>query len=202
VALLTPPSYRDNIEHIEIAVREFNEVCGTPGAMPTGSELKKAGRIDLASAITNHGGFPSLAERFGLLYTYTAKPDRYWEDFANVRQEILDFNQAQGISGRMPTTIELRNAGKHSLTAAINAHGGFPAVAKRLKFTTTTKSNGYWDDFANVEQELLAFIQEHGSPGVMPTVKALEDAGRSNLVFAINKHGGVSTIAVRLVLQL
>jgi len=197
-----PPSYWDNTEHIKLAIYEFNEMRETPGVMPTVSELKKAGRTDLASAISNHGGFPALAEQFGLLYTYSAKRDRYWEDFANVQREILDFNQAQGISGRMPTTIELRDAGKHSLAVAINAHGGFPAVAKRLGLVAKTKPNGYWDDFANVERELLAFIQEQGTPGVMPTVNALEEAGRSNLVFAINKHGGMSKVAGLLNLQL
>jgi hypothetical protein len=174
---------------------------GMPGVMPTGGELKKAGRTDLASAITNHGGFPALAEQFGLLYTYTAKPDHYWEDFANVQKEILDFNQAQGISGRMPTTIELRDAGKHSLTAAINAHGGFSSVAKRLKLTTTTKPNGYRDDFANLEQELLAFIQEHGKQGVMPTHQEFSVTKRSDLLFAIHKHGGVATVRERLGLR-
>lgn len=196
-----PPNYWDNLEHIKLAICEFNEMRGTPVVMPTGSELKKAGRMDLASAITNHGGFPALADRFGLLYTYIAKPDRYWEDFANVQREILDFNQAQEISGRMPTTIELRNAGKHSLAVAINAHGGFPAVAKRLGLVAKTKPNGYWDDFTNLEQELLAFIQEHGKQGVMPTNQEFYAAKRSDLSFAIYKHGGVAAVKERLGLR-
>ncbi len=196
-----PSSYWDDIAHIELAIREFNEARRMPGVMPTGSELKKAGRTDLASAITNHGGFPALAEQFGLLYTYTAKPDRYWEDFANVQQEILDFNKAQGISGRMPTTIELRDAGRHSLAVAINAHGGFPVVAKRFGLVTKTKPNGYWDDFANLEQELLTFIQEHGKQGVMPTNQEFYAAKRSDLSFAIHKHGGATTVRERLGLR-
>ncbi len=197
-----PPSYWDNITHIELAIREFNEARGMPGVMPTGGELKKAGRSDLASAITNHGGFPALAYQFGLHYTYTAKPDRYWDDFTNVKQEILDFNQNQGTLGRMPTTIELRNAKEHSLAAAINVHGGFPAVAERLGLIATTKPNGYWDDFANVERELLAFIQEQGTPGVMPTRTELKQAGRIDLDGALNKHGGLFAVAERLSLEL
>lgn len=193
--------YWDEVSHIEQALHQFNEERGMPGIMPTSGELQKAGRSDLASAVTNHGGFPTIAKQFGLTYMYKTKPDRYWEDFANVQQEILDFNQAQGISGRMPTTIELRDAGKHSLALAINAHGGFPAVAKRLGLVAKTKPNGYWDDFANLELELLAFIQEQGTSGVMPTIKALEDAGRSNLVFAIHKHGKVATVRERLGLR-
>src|SRR5205807_1267295 len=101
---------------------------------------------DLSTAITNRGGFPAIAEQLGLTYTYIAKPDRYWADFANVQQGILDFIQSQETMGRMPTTIELYNAGKHSLAAAIGRHGGFSAVAERLKLIATTKPNGYWDD--------------------------------------------------------
>jgi Hypothetical methyltransferase/SNF2-related domain len=197
-----PPSYWDNIEHIKLSIYKFNEMRGVPDVMPTGGELKKAGRTDLASAITNHGGFPALAERFGFYYTYTAKPDRYWKDFANIEQEILDFNQAEGISGRMPTTIELRNASKHSLTAAINAHGGFSSVGERLRLTTTTKPNGYWDDFANVERELLVFIQEQGTSGVMPTSTDLKNAGRLDLGFAIHRHSSFAKIAALLGLRL
>ena len=69
-----PPSYWDNIEHIELAIHEFNEARGMSSVMPKVGELKKAGRSDLASAITNHGGFPALAYQFDLHYTYTAKP--------------------------------------------------------------------------------------------------------------------------------
>jgi hypothetical protein len=116
--------YWDDVSHIERALHQFNEERGMSRIMPTSGELQEAGRSDLASAITNHGGFPAIARQFGFTYMYKAKPDRYWEDFENVEQEILDFNQIQGISGRMPTTIELRDAGKHSLAVAINAHGG------------------------------------------------------------------------------
>jgi SAM-dependent methyltransferase len=194
-----PPNYWDNIAHIELAIREFNETRGMPGVMPTGGELKKAGRSDLASAITNRGGFPAIAEQLGLTFTYTAKPDRYWDDFANVQQEVFDFIQAQGIWGIMPTSSELQKAGKHSLSAAISSkHGGFPVVAERLGLTATKKPHGYWDDFANFEQELLTFIQEHGQQGVMPTHQEFYGAKRSDLSFAIAKHGGVATVRQRL----
>lgn len=193
-----PGGYWSDISRIKQELYQFNTERGMPGIMPTSGELQKAGRSDLVTAITNHGGFPSIAEALGFTYKYTAKPDRYWEDFTNVQQGILDFNQAQGISGRMPTTIELRDAGKHSLAAAINAHGGFPAVAKRLGLVAKTKPNGYWDDFANLEQELLAFIQEHGKQGVMPTNQEFYAAKRSDLSFAIRKHGGVAVVRERL----
>jgi hypothetical protein len=196
-----PGGYWDDITIVENELRSFIKAEGIPGVMPTSGALQKAGRGDLSTAITNHGGIPTLAERFGLVYSYSAKPGRYWNDFANIQQEIFDFIQAQGTPGTMPTSIELRNSGKHSLAAAINAHGGFAVVAERLKLIATTKPNGYWGNFANLEQELLTFIQEHGKPGIMPTHQAFHAAKRSDLPFAIAKHGGVATVRQRLGLQ-
>ncbi len=199
-----PSGYWDNHAHIELAIHEFNEARGMPGLMPTGGELRKAGRDDLASAITNHGGFPALAEQFGLRYTNSAKPAQYWDDFTNVERELLDFIHIQGTKGVMPTADELGKSGRSNLVFAINKHGGFPTIAERLglQLSYKKKPDGYWDDFDNVKQELLGFITEQGTPGTMPTNKDLADAGRSDLTFAINKHRGMSTVAERLGLQL
>jgi len=60
------------------------------------------------------------------------------------------------------------------------------------------RPRNYWADFANVERELLAFIAEHGSPGVMPTARELADAGHGTLVEAITQHGGYFAVAARL----
>jgi Hypothetical methyltransferase/SNF2-related domain len=197
-----PSGYWDNFSHVELSLREFNEKRGMPSIMPTSSELQKAGRSDLSTAITNHGGFPAIAERLGLTYTYIAKPDRYWDNFANVQQEVFDFIRTQGTPGTMPTSSELQKAKKSSLSAAISGkHGGFPIVAGRLELTITKKPNGYWDSFANLEQELLTFIQEHGEQGVMPTNQEFQAAKRSDLPFAIAKHGGITTVRQRLGLR-
>jgi|SRR5579859_6275693 len=56
----------------------------------------------------------------------------------------------------------------------------------------------YWSDFANVERELLAFIAEHGTPGIMPTAQALKEARHSTLVEANMRHGGHYAVAQRL----
>ena len=198
-----PSGYWDNFSCVELSLREFNEKRGMPGIMPTSSELQKAGRSDLSTAITNHGGFPAIAERLGLTYTYIAKPDRYWDNFANVQQEVFDFIRTQGTPGTMPTSSELQKAKKSSLSAAISGkHGGFPVVAERLGLTVTKKPNGYWDDFVNLKQELLTFIQEHGIQGVMPTNQEFQAAKRSDLPFAIAKHGGITTVRQRLELRL
>src|SRR5258708_37052858 len=86
-----PPGYWDSVAHIELAIREFNEARGMPRVMPTGGELQKAGRSDLITAITNHPGFPALAEQFILAHTYRGKPNRNWSDFAHVKRYLLAF---------------------------------------------------------------------------------------------------------------
>src|SRR4028119_1449322 len=100
----------------------------------------------------------------------------------------------------MPTQKELAKAGKSSLSFAIRKHGGWQLVAEnlRLELPCTAKPKGYWEDFANVECELLAFIQKHGTSGVMPTNTKLQKAGKSSLSFAIHKHGGCQSVAERL----
>ena len=57
---------------------------------------------------------------------------------------------------------------------------------------------GYWDDFANVELELRAFIAEHRVDASMPTIPELEAAGRHDLVAAVLRHGGYRQVAERL----
>jgi len=70
-----------------------------------------------------------------------------------------------------------------------------------------SKPPNYWDHFAHLQTELLAFIAEHGEhseqsePGVMPTTTALRAARRHDLLYAINTHGGFHAVAQRLGLQ-
>lgn len=46
--------------------------------------------------------------------------------------ELRKFMAAQGISGRMPSCTELREAGAFTLYSAISKHGGVGAFAKQL----------------------------------------------------------------------
>src|SRR5260221_14754432 len=66
----------------------------------------------------------------------------------------------------------------------------------------TRKPGKYWGDFAHVEAELLSFIEEDGTPGIMHIEKELLQAGRGDLAKAIRKHKGVEAVAQLLGLQL
>jgi hypothetical protein len=60
------------------------------------------------------------------------------------------------------------------------------------------KPPGYWDDFAMLERELLAFINGHGVPGIMPTHRLLRRTRRHDLAFGIHVHGGTAAVGERL----
>jgi hypothetical protein len=125
-----------------------------------------------------------------LQLSYAQKQPGYWNDFANVRQALIDFVEAYGTPNTMPTRSELQEAGRGDLISALDAHGGVGVVAKRMGFAYTWKPDGYWDDFANVEAALLRFIEEQGTPGAMPTHRELREAGQGALLAALDRYGG------------
>ena len=62
----------------------------------------------------------------------------------------------------------------------------------------TRRPRGYWEDFSNLEREILEYIQNHGTPGVIPKLSELEAAGLGNLLRPIRDYGGVVAVADRL----
>lgn len=192
-----PSGYWDDFTNVERELLEFIGKQGTFGVMPTHGELQKARRTDLTVGIRKHGGYQSIAKRLALKLAYNAKSPRYWNDFSNLERELVAFINERGTHGLMPTSEDLKKAGNNSLSIAISKHGGFSKVAQKLglQLTHTLKPRGYWNDLTNVERELLAFVEEHGTPGVMPTNEAIKRAGCSSLAYAIQQHGGFSIVA-------
>lgn len=198
-----PPGYWADFSHVEAELRTFIADHGQAGVMPTSSELAAAGWGALTSAIGLHGGFPAVAERLGLERPHARRPVGYWDDFGNVERELRDFisMQPRRARGRMPTQAELGAAGCEALLSAIAQHGGTWRVADRLGLAHAPDSHrpkGYWEDFSNVERELLAYIAERGDPGMMPTYTSILEAGFAALGGAILKHGGVIEVSRRL----
>src|SRR5512145_1517035 len=168
--------------------------------MPTLPMLYAAGCGRLADALRRHGGVVTVAARLGLPRLDTRKPAGYWDDFTHVEDELRMFIAAHAMDPIMPTRRMLETTGRHDLARAIQRYSGFAAVAARLGLTVIRRTSpaGYWADFTNLERELLAFIQTHGTPGVMPLQKDLVAAQRSDLQSAITNHGGFATVAARL----
>jgi transposase-like protein len=131
------------------------------------------------------------------------KQSGYWKDFENVKREILNINEQRGELGMMPTAEQLKRLGRTDLQRAISKHhGGFQSVAEQLGLEFKKKRAGYWQDFANIEKHILAFISLHGTADIMPTKQELEEAGEGSLANAMNLHGGFPEVAQRLGLKL
>jgi SAM-dependent methyltransferase len=201
-----PRGYWEDPANLERELRAFAASQGTPNVMPTGEQLELADRHDLKNAILKrkYGGYRRVAEAFGLeLSPNVGKPHRYWDDFANVRDELLTFIATHGTPGVLPSKTELVRAGRSDLTNAFRLHGGANAVGERLGLDQSRQQIQYghqdWDDFAILERELLAFIDAFGIPGVMPAYREFVGAGRTDLYKALRKYrGGPTAVAKRL----
>ena len=68
------------------------------------------------------------------------------------------------------------------LERAINAHGGFGAVAGQIGWNMAyipKRPRGYWDSILNVKSEVDEFIQANGlQPGMVPSLRDVRGADR------------------------
>lgn len=118
----------------------------------------------------------------------------------------------------MPRISEMSRLGRCDLLAALNKHGGLKKVAIALQWTrrstrrkressaaATPASGGrvkvkrrakyYWSDIERVKSEIGAFVDEFGIKGIMPTQRQFYMFGRSDLVNAAAKHGGLGRLS-------
>jgi hypothetical protein len=195
-----PSGYWDDFANLEQELLAFIAEHGTAGMMPTHVMLQNAGRGDLSHAMHRHGGIIAVAQRLGLARGERCKPFRYWQDLAVIDRELLAFIAAHGEPGVMPKKATLTAAGHGNLENAISRAGGQHAVAQRLglRLADTRRPTNQWADFDNLERELRAFVEEPGRPQRMPSLRELIAAGRFDLHYAVQRHGGVRMVAERL----
>lgn len=196
-----PDGYYDAFESVAAEVRDFIARKGAWGTMPSPGELTDAGESGLAFAITKHGGFPKTAMRLGLLPR--RKPIGHWTP-ETIETELLLFVSEHGEPGVFPTGTLLRNCERTDLENAFNDYpGGTRALAETLGLQMLGgKPNGYWENKANIANELHAFITQHGEEGVMPTQDVLLSHGRQDLVNAMYRWaGGQAAFAASLGLR-
>jgi hypothetical protein len=100
----------------------------------------------------------------------------------------------------MPTQQQMVQAGRADLSLAVTRGGGQRAAAERLGLrpADARRAPGYWTDFANLAREMVAFVVEPGRPQRMPIATELVAAGRYDLHYAVQRHGGVVAVAERL----
>lgn len=125
---------------LEREVLTFIRKHGTARQMPTQQAFVAHGRPDLNNALFRYGGgHAAFALRLGL--ALNERPKRYWRDFSNLRNELVQFNGIFGHDGHMPSSPQLREAGFAALDSAIsNVWGGYFAVAERLGWSSVNVS--------------------------------------------------------------
>lgn len=219
-----PRGYWSNIENIKQQLQTFQQLTPSQPShvMPTARQLRQAGRRDLDNAILKMGGYPRVAQLLGWTRVSKRREAGYWSDFANLQKELKMFlheHRHHVPHTSMPTQKLMRALRRSDIADAIGQHGGSAEVAKQLGLSQSTSKRRkyYWKDWARVEAEVRAFVQQRNSDAVytadrmkrttassagvrrMPSQRELRVAGRADLAEAIyDYHGGFREVAKKL----
>src|SRR5258708_12353985 len=93
----------------------------------------------------------------------------YWNNFDNLRQELLTFAAIVTEPGYMPTSTSMIQHDRTDLLNAIALHGGVHTVARLLGLNTHNKQRGYWDNFENLKLEINNHTPQNEIPRTIPT---------------------------------
>ncbi|CAI7854944.1 unnamed protein product [Closterium sp. NIES-54] len=105
-------------------------------------------------------------------------------DLGRLKEKLEGFCKEQGLEpGTMPTRGIFRAARRSDIEKEIQFAGGVHAVAQKLNMQVARKPRGYWDDLANLKQEVLQFQMDHNLPhNKMPSRMLLQKHGRQMAV--------------------
>lgn len=151
--------------------KEVLPICKKLHEFPTFDYLRSIDKAELISVINRHGGVSKVAKKLG--YPTAQKSKGYWNDFTNVRAELLPICKQLGY---LPSENYLRGVGRSCLGNAIGLHGGAQKVARRLGYPTASEPK----------------------KSKFPTLSYLTSIGRGELLHPITRHGGVHEVAKRL----
>ena len=182
-------------------------------AMPSRSALFAAGRYDLHQAIVAAGGYGQVSED---LDRYPAwPPSRHLRSIRTLAAELKEVIEDSGLPRqRMPTRGDLLSMGRSDLHQAVTKLGGYPAVAKKLRWKSQRKKRGEWKNIEEAAVQVRKFAEEHvlgkeiksassdddSNRSVvvlrMPTHEELRTAGRHDLRHALQRHGSAEVARV------
>lgn len=188
--------------------------------MPSSVELVRAGRLDLANAVRDHGGWVYYAQRCGLRFEFARRVHGFWQGEQNVFEELMlyiserygdwDFpgvvpedHQLEGLVF-MPSLEMLKRDGRSDIAFAVQRYqGGEQAFALRHGLTIAqdtvliqpVETLKKWGCFS---VELDRWISQYGTDGVMPQREDFIRTGRHDLRCAMFLHGGRGYVAKRI----
>lgn len=182
----------------ELCAYMASNECADKSTMPTRSQLKQAGRHDLAGAISRTG-WSIVAEAANLplssivrprslnlvfatrlrLATGRMRPYMYWRDFSHVRKELRQTMRQLNVN-YLPSAHCLVQAGRSDLVRAISIHGGWRVVASLMKVECASDrsaakrsraQSALLREYVADELERLSLNAEQSSNNVLPTTQ-------------------------------
>ena len=125
--------------------------------------------------------------------------------FAGLEREIREFVRVNGINGRLPTSLELKMAGRADLARTIRMNGGFAKIANciGLRYVPQGRvSADEWIAFQQTLSDVRAFISDNQLDGRMPLFRELRQAGLHQVAMSIIRFGGFEFVASWLGLRI
>ena len=118
----------------EVLKAELRRTFGEGNAtMPKKEDFRAAGRFDLEKACYAHGGFRVVAQKVGWRLAYRRKPKHYWDDFQNLRSEVLEFIQDHNLPPKeFPSRRTFIEYDRMDIVRAYTKWGGSAEVAELL----------------------------------------------------------------------
>lgn len=190
--------YWQSQENVARELRKFQAGRGVSVyVMPTGAELRGAGRVDLYRGVQKFGGFNNCARILGFTPRHDERKEAgYWQSRENVARELRAFQAARGVSENlMPTATELRETGRVDLYRGVQRFGGFWKCARVLGLEPARHPRGYWRAALAPELRAVAVYLTPDTPMRMPTTLELRSIGRTDILNAVRAAGGVHVAA-------
>lgn len=154
------------------------------GTFPTQQQLRDLNLGALEHAIGRHGGFSAWRVKFG--FPNGKKDSGFWQLEKNIANELQA--DVENI-GRLPTSQELKDAGKSTLTLAMSKTGGPNKWRSFFGLDIEKKDMGYWGENDNIELEIRRVIKDNNLSN-FPTASQLKSIGETSLSSAISAQGG------------
>lgn len=175
------PSLSDMVDDFAVLVAELERCFGTNGVLPTRSELREMNRSDLEKAISAHGGPTVVAQQLGWkLKAKGRRPKGYWDSPENVRAELDEFIEEQGLPpGIMPAKNDFVRAGRYDIARAVERWGGLYELAGELGYAVTGSRKPGFSEWQEHISELAASTGLSGREGLFELASKTYAARRS-----------------------
>eukprot|EP00871_Galdieria_phlegrea_P000310 jgi/Galph1/127/GphlegSOOS_G4868.1 len=205
-----PKGYWTSIENLS---DELERLIERYNAIPSTSELRKKNNSSLIKAMADFGGRKVLSDVMGVRAKRN-KMNIHFEESSTCRQRNIQWYKEQekellfkkinclrealsiisfqkyGVVNRIPSLRVLEKMNLQTIANEIEELGGIARVASLINFTIGEK------DFHELRAELMEIGSSLGHR--FPTMKELNDMGRSDLRRAIALYGGVSIVSQRI----